>query len=123
MTSSSERPGTALWSARRDGLVLRISGALDVSTARDVAERLTAEVTAGAGQIDLTGVEFCAASGVRALLAGREAALDRDLVLRLVCPPEIARVLDLCGVADLDGWQVVTATPPEDEDPWDGDER
>lgn len=80
-------------------------------------------MAAGAGQLDLTGVEFCAASGVRALLAGREAALERDLVLRLTCPPEIARVLELCGVADLDGWHVVTAGPPEDEDLWDGDER
>lgn len=62
MTSPSERPQAALWSARRDGPVLRLTGALDVITAGEMAERLEAEVAAGAGRTDLTGVEFCAAA-------------------------------------------------------------
>jgi anti-anti-sigma factor len=107
VTSSSERPETALWSAHRDGPVLRVSGALDALTFDEVAERLTAEIAAGVSQIDLSGVSTCAAAGVRALLSGREAARARRLVLSLGCPPEVARVLDLCGVAELDGWLVV----------------
>lgn len=108
MTGPSERPETVLWSARRDGPVLRVSGALDALTARDVAGRLAAEVADGVSQLDLSGVELCAAAGVRALLAGQEAAQARQVILSVICPPGISRVLELCGVTELDGWQVVS---------------
>jgi anti-anti-sigma factor len=120
VAGSSERPETALWSARRDGPVLRIEGALDVITADDVTERLVAEVLTGIDRVDLSGVEFCGAAGVRALLAGREAAHARGIVLRLGCPPPVVRVLELCGVADLDGWQVITVGVPGDTEPEEG---
>lgn len=105
--TTAERPETALWAARSDGVTLQVSGALDVNTADDVADRLVAEVLGGITQIDLSGVEFCAAAGVRALLAGRETARARGLVLLLRCSPPVVRVLELCGLIELDGWRVV----------------
>ena len=51
MSSPFERPEAALWSARRDGPVLRITGALDVLTADAVADRLVTEVLGGIEQM------------------------------------------------------------------------
>ncbi len=118
MNSPFERPEAALWSARRDGPVLRVTGALDVMTADAVADRLVSEVLAGIEQLDLSGVEFCGASGVRALLAARGAARAQGLELRLCSPPAVARVIELCGVADLDGWQVNTVGQHDDREGW-----
>jgi anti-anti-sigma factor len=106
-----EQPDTALWAARRDGPVLRITGTLDAATADAVAERLGSEIRAGTEQLDLSGVDFCGAAGVRALLSALDASRARGHVLRLRCPPMVMRVMDQCGVTDADGWQVVSMTP------------
>lgn len=79
-TAPAETPP---WSARRDGPALLISGTLDQLTAAEVAARLAAEVPGGALWLDLSGVDFCDVAGVRALLAGRDAARALGLVLQV----------------------------------------
>jgi anti-anti-sigma factor len=96
----------SVWSARRDGSVLRIGGEVDAFTADDVAERLVAEVRDGIAHVDLSEVEFFGAAGVRVLLAGGGAAQLQGMTLDVVCPRTVMRVLDVCAVAEEDGVRV-----------------
>jgi anti-sigma B factor antagonist len=95
--------GTVVVSTSVDsnGVVLALTGDLDVSTARDLvvaAEQLepfTQPVT-----VDFDGLSFLDSAGLRALLTVRERA-ERDTGhrLRLVnVGPEQHRLLEMCGV-------------------------
>jgi anti-anti-sigma factor len=106
MSDSKERLGTTLWSARRDGSVLRIVGDLDVFTADDVEERLVVEVLDGIDEVDLSKVGFFGLAGVRVLRNGAEAARAQGTVLHVVCPAAVLRLLEDCGVAEEEVWRL-----------------
>jgi len=87
------------------GLVVRVSGELDLTARGDLVDRAVALMTAADVtrlSIDLTQVTFCDSSGLGALLDIRRAAGDAgvEMVLRNV-PPPVARLLDL---TDVDSW-------------------
>jgi anti-sigma B factor antagonist len=88
-----------------DGLVLTVSGELDLS----VRPQLVDQVTEALGRdgvervtIDLDGVTFCDSSGLGALLDIKRVSTDAgaEVVLRKV-PASVGRLLDL---TDVDGW-------------------
>ena len=82
---------------------LKLSGALDVSTATRFTEAVEFAVwgTQGAFVIDLTDIAFLDSSGLHALLRARALLAREDRPLALLCPPGTARrVLDLTGTLD-----------------------
>jgi anti-anti-sigma factor len=95
-----------LWSARREGSVLRVRGEIDVFTADDVQERLIAGVVEGIDRVDLAEVGFFGLAGVRVLLAAAQEARARGALLEVVCPPAVLRLLEICRVADDDVWRL-----------------
>ena len=90
-----------LCSVRRDGGVLCLTGDIDNGNAVQTADRIVAEIRAGVVRLDLSGVDFCGAAGVQALLQGRD-ALPPGAVLHVTCSPMVYRVLHICGLVDAD---------------------
>lgn len=85
----------------RDGLcVLRVTGELDASMADEFAGRAAAVVRAMPGPVvvDLSGLAFIDASGVRALAAAIQTLPCGRWPAIRSCPPHIRRVLDLLGL-------------------------
>jgi len=84
-------------------LVLRLSGELDVATV-SVCRRRLFEAAAAVPPpylmvVDLTGLGFLAASGIRVLLTMAEAAACRGVDTRVVAThPTMRRILALDGV-------------------------
>ena len=104
------------FAVRRDGAVLHLSGDIDQANWLAVAERVTAELRRGAVELDLTGVGFFGAAGVRALLV----ANDRSRVagtLRVTCSGMVLRVLTICGLKSLDGMVVTERVTDLDRPP------
>ncbi|HEX7265135.1 MAG TPA: STAS domain-containing protein [Candidatus Dormibacteraeota bacterium] len=81
---------------------LSFSGILDIFNADSVASCLSSQLDGqGDLHIDLSKVEFCDVSGIRALVSAAETAGDgRRLVLHGL-PPLLARVMTLVGWGDL----------------------
>jgi anti-anti-sigma factor len=94
---------------RRDGDSLRLRGDIDPDSAAMVTERIVAAVRSGVWQLDLSAVRFCSADGVRALLAGRDAARAAGRDLYLACSPQVLRVLRICGLSEHHGLVVRAA--------------
>lgn len=87
-----------------DGLVIQMSGDLDLTARPDVTEQLLPKVTADLARVtvDMEDVTFCDSSGLGGLLDLRRAAGEVDVVMVLRnVPRPVARILDL---ADVDGW-------------------
>ena len=89
------------------GVVLTVSGVLDLATVPDLRNEGYAAVDeaaadAGAGRtvtFDLAGVRFIDSTGLGALLELRAYALDRGRSLVLVnVPPRVVHVLTLTGL-------------------------
>jgi anti-anti-sigma factor len=103
-TEVTERPGCT---------VVAVEGELDMSTAGDLHDVLTAAIGARAVSLvlDLTSLDFCDSAGL-AVLVGAHNRLDaagRRLVV--AAPTEaVARVLELSGVS-----QVIPTTVDSDE--------
>ena len=94
-----------------DRHVLVVNGELDVSTAPMLCERLAGLRDRGRAHdvlLDLTGLEFCDSTGLRALLGElREAEICGGRVEFVVLAHGIVRRLfDVCGVT-----QLLTAGP------------
>ena len=74
-----------------------VSGELDIAAAPEL--RHAYSVPAGSGQqavvLDLAGVTFIDSSGIHALVGAYEIYSER---LRIVASPEVARMIDLCGL-------------------------
>jgi anti-anti-sigma factor len=87
---------------------LRVRGEIDFSNADRFAAVLRAVIADGLHRVDLSGVEFCAVAGIRALLS----ATDRPhpgaapLTLQGVAPL-LVRLLTMTGAADRPGLQVI----------------
>jgi anti-sigma B factor antagonist len=88
------------------GTVIHVAGDVDMDTHAEVENAIVAALHSGGGPVvvDLSAVPFLDSSGVRALLHGRQEALDRQTTLTVRGPqPIVARVLRLTNVADLLG--------------------
>ncbi|WIX82778.1 STAS domain-containing protein [Amycolatopsis carbonis] len=86
------------------GPVLELSGELDAATAPDALEAIRLLAPAAGQQllVDLSGLEFCDSSGVSALIAARNVALAAGAAIALAAVPgQLARTLDLIGLAEL----------------------
>jgi anti-anti-sigma factor len=86
-----------------DECLLRVSGEVDLATVSgllDFLDRELAQAAAGSRMVvDLSGIVFFSAAGVRALLTAAEHAGRREVVL--VPHPvsaQAAAVLELCGI-------------------------
>jgi anti-sigma B factor antagonist len=90
-----------------DGVtVVHVAGDVDLDTHGEVEQAIVEALRSGAGPVvvDLSAVPFLDSSGVRALLHGRQEALDRRTTLTVRDPqPIVATVLRLTNVADLLG--------------------
>jgi len=112
--SSDERG--RVFAARRDGMVLHLSGDIDQANWLAVAELVATELRAGMVELDLAGVGFFGAAGVRAVLYAR----DRSRLagpLRVTCSPMVYRVLTICGLKSLDDMVVTEAVTDLDLPP------
>jgi anti-anti-sigma factor len=114
----SRRPVAELWSAHRDGLVLRLAGEIDIANSVAVSDRVVAEVRAGVLHLDLSEVSFCGVAGLDALLDGHAVLHGQGGTLRVTCHPIVARAMDVCGLTGLEGLIVTVADP--DTRPWRG---
>jgi anti-anti-sigma factor len=94
----------ALAGARSQRLV--VAGDIDIATVGALTRFLQARISAAAAgdrlQVDLRGVQVCAAVGVRALVAAAREARERGMVL-VYRPhsPAVALALDICGHLEL----------------------
>lgn len=98
-----------LCTIRQDGPVLRLIGDIEQANWREVADRIAAEVRAGATRLDLTQVRFFGAAGVRALMKGCEAR-PSGVTLHLSCAPVVFRALQICGLLTMGGLVVEAQT-------------
>ena len=89
-----------------DVTVVRVAGEVDMDSHVELEEAILGALRSGAGPlvVDLAGVTFMDSSGVRALLHGRDAALQGGTTLTVRDPqPIVAAVLRLTNVAELLG--------------------
>jgi anti-sigma B factor antagonist len=90
--------------AQVDGrTVLELTGELDLATAPELEEAISARVGAGEPVVlDLRRLEFMDSSGVRALVAGHNAAKEAGgslVIVRAASGTEVDRVIDVSGIA------------------------
>src|SRR5271157_5463495 len=80
-----------------------LDGRLDITGAHEIDLQFNAIAGSHRGVVvDLAGVSFLASIGIRALLLGAKAVQRRGGCLVLLNPvDEVARVLEVMGVADL----------------------
>ncbi|MFE5012200.1 STAS domain-containing protein [Streptomyces sp. NPDC056696] len=115
--------GLRVSSRRHEGwTVIEVSGELDVATRTQLGDHLE-EVIATAHTparvvVDMSGLDFCDASGLSVLVAAHHAAKDRQGQLRLVCPQRrIRRLLQITELTDVmpvfDTVAQATATVPD----------
>ncbi|MFE2993193.1 STAS domain-containing protein [Streptomyces sp. NPDC059262] len=94
-------------SSRRHGewTLVEVSGELDVATRNqlgDHLEEVIAERTPARVVLDMSGLDFCDASGLSVLVAAHHAAKGRQGQLRLVCPQQhIRRLLHITELSDV----------------------
>jgi anti-anti-sigma factor len=112
VSGPSPRPGAQLWSAHREGRVLRLGGEIDVANAAVVRDRVVAEVCAGVDHLDLSGVGFFGAAGIEALLDAHALVRSQGKTLRLTCLPMVVRILRVCRFTELEGLTVTTVEEP-----------
>jgi anti-anti-sigma factor len=119
-------------SSRRLGgwTVVEVSGELDVATGNklgDHLEEVIAERTPALVVLDMSGLDFCDASGLSVLVAAHHAAKGRQGQLLLVCPQwRIRRLLHLMELSNVmpvfDTVAQATATVKDHEEevlqPW-----
>ncbi len=88
----------------RTGTLVRAEGDLDFETAGTLRDLLRTVVLKPGERLalDLRAVSFFDSSGLGALLAARDLALEAGATVELLPPPEhIERVLDAVGLTDL----------------------
>jgi anti-anti-sigma factor len=85
---------------------LVVAGEIDLASVPVLTRFLDTRVAAAAPgsrlRIDLAGVDFCAAVGVRALVAAAQHARSRGVLVRFdPHSPAVALALDICGHLEL----------------------
>ncbi|MFE9748705.1 STAS domain-containing protein [Saccharothrix saharensis] len=108
--SDVRRAGSALCSVERRGTTLSVVGEIDASNARWLGERIRAET--GIHTLDLSGVRFCSPAGVTMLVDLGQHAVARGVVLRLLCSPQLDRLLRLDPEDTLRGFTLVADDGP-----------
>ncbi|GIH80028.1 hypothetical protein Plo01_64570 [Planobispora longispora] len=108
-------PQAELCSVRRERQAVRLRGDIDLVNAAEIADRLVAEVEAGAWHLDLSEVDYCGVAGLRALLAACDALRARGGTLRLTCSPSVLRALEICEL-NRAGLELVAADPAGGEE-------
>lgn len=98
-------------SARRDRDGLHLAGDVDQENWLEIAEWMAAEARSDVRCVDLTGMKYFGADGVRALLIGRD-ALPSGAALHIRCSPTVFRVLHICGLDTVGGLDVARADRP-----------
>jgi anti-sigma B factor antagonist len=83
--------------------VLGVLGELDIGTAPRLDEKVAQSIDGGATRIviDVAGLEFCDASGLRVLMSARRRCVERQGWLRLVAGRRVRRLLELTDLLDV----------------------
>jgi anti-anti-sigma factor len=90
-----------LWAAELVGDRLRLRGEIDASNADRVVPVLLGAVAAGVRVVDLAGLRFCAAAGVRSFATAADALADDGEALLLANPvPGLMMIFVLVGLVD-----------------------
>lgn len=95
-------PATTAVSDGPDGPVVRIAGAFDVASSREVEQVLLQQVDRGSEwlTVDLASVHFMDSTGLRALNVARKHAEELGGRVRLLhVLHEVRRVIDMLGMA------------------------
>jgi anti-anti-sigma regulatory factor len=92
---------TVSWSDDR----ITLAGDVDELNADPVAERLCAGIANAftISTLDLTGVTFFSAAGVRLLMKVGAVAHAADAIVHVTCSPVAWRIAVLCGATDFPG--------------------
>jgi anti-sigma B factor antagonist len=92
--------------------VLHVVGELDIATAPRLCARLDATRTGRRPRllVDLTDVDFCDSTGLRALLGAASEVRAHGGRFAIVCPPsgDVARLLEVVGAGE---WMAIHADP------------
>jgi anti-sigma B factor antagonist len=92
--------------------VLAVSGELDIATAPELCARLDASRTVRRPRmlVDLTDVDFCDSTALRALLGAASEVRAHGGRFAIVCTPAggVARLLDIVGASE---WMAIHADP------------
>jgi anti-sigma B factor antagonist len=102
MTSDFARPQIELTRDRRPGHTLvTVHGELDIATTPELRERLyvALEDPGSLVVVDMSGVTFCDASGLAALLGARRRASGKGVTLVLAAvPAQVEALLEVTGL-------------------------
>jgi anti-sigma B factor antagonist len=92
--------------------VIAVAGELDIATAPQLCARLDASRITRRPRllVDLSDVEFCDSTGLRALLGAASEVRAHGGRFAIVCPPsgDVARLLDIVGAGE---WMAIHADP------------
>jgi anti-sigma B factor antagonist len=92
--------------------VVAVSGELDIATAPTLCARLDATRVGRRPRllVDLTAVDFCDSTGLRALLGAASEVRAHGGRFAIVCPPsgDVARLLEVVGAGE---WMGIHADP------------
>jgi anti-sigma B factor antagonist len=92
--------------------VLHVAGELDIATAPRLCARLDANRAGRSPRVlvDLTDVDFCDSTGLRALLGAASEVRAHGGHFAIVCPPrgDVARLLEIVGASE---WMVIHSDP------------
>jgi anti-sigma B factor antagonist len=92
--------------------VIAVAGELDIATAPELCARLDATRNHRRPRmlVDLTAVDFCDSTGLRALLGAASEVRAHGGRFAIVCPPsgDVARLLDIVGASE---WMAIHADP------------
>ena len=84
-----------------DGSGLRVTGELDASNAKQVADRLERIDAVNGVTLDLTGLDFIDSAGMNVLIAvARDLSDGARMLLRVRPDGPVRRVIDLMGIAE-----------------------
>jgi anti-sigma B factor antagonist len=90
--------------------VIAVAGELDIATAPELCARLDARRIQRRPRmlVDLTDVDFCDSTGLRALLGAASEVRAHGGRFAIVCPPSgtVARLLDIVGASE---WMAIHA--------------
>jgi anti-sigma B factor antagonist len=84
--------------------VISVAGELDIATAPELCARLDASRASRRPRmlVDLTDVDFCDSTGLRALLGAASEVRANGGRFAIVCPPtgEVAHLLEIVGASE-----------------------
>ena len=92
--------------------VIEVAGELDIATAPRLCARLDATRAGRRPRllVDLTAVDFCDSTGLRALLGAASEVRAHGGRFAIVCPPtgDVARLLEVVGASE---WMAIHSDP------------